>query len=73
MDLRTTRETTSCVATREFTSILWNLKVHYRIHKSPRLISIMSQINPVHTTLYISAKSISLNKPTRNKIIIALN
>jgi hypothetical protein len=49
-------------ATKELSNIIWNSKIHYRVHKSSLLVPILSHINPVHSTPFYFSKIHNINK-----------
>lgn len=48
MELILSWKANSCSATQDVPSILWNLEVHYYIHRSQPLVPIPSHMIPVH-------------------------
>jgi hypothetical protein len=56
MELRPSWEAANCGATQELPNILWKPWVHYRVHRSFRMVPILSQIDPVHIIPFYLSK-----------------
>jgi hypothetical protein len=54
-------ESNSRSASQEIPNLLWNQKVHYRVHNSPQLKPVMSQMNSVHTLITYSRSILILS------------
>jgi hypothetical protein len=59
MELSLSWGATTCSTTQDLPSILWNLKLHYRVLESPPLALMLRQTIPVHTSHSVSLRSIS--------------
>jgi hypothetical protein len=49
-------EASSYSSGQEIALLLWNLELHYRVHKSLSLVTILSQMNPVHNFPFCFSK-----------------
>jgi hypothetical protein len=56
MELSSSSEAAKYAATQELPCVLWNPKVYNRVHKSPPLVPILSQINQIHTISFYLSK-----------------
>jgi hypothetical protein len=50
MEPSPSREASSCVTAQEFPNILWNTKIHFRVHKNSPTVPVLTKFNLIHAT-----------------------
>ena len=62
-------EASTCSGSQKYSSILWNPKIHYRLHTNPPLVPVVRHLNPIHPLppRFLPSKQRSLRSPSTGR------